>query len=128
MTPFMKFTIDEVTLAARRIHGRYVTRSSYQAALAAELRSQGVPVRTNVDCTEIYCDVEVRHSVDMIVRDHLGIEVRTADNVLPIQNSVSLLQWYMTKTGLSHGITLDFAGTDLVVAAVDSQVARTTTG
>jgi GxxExxY protein len=128
MTPFMKFTIDEVTLVARRIHGRHATRSSYQAALAAELRSQGVPVQTDVDCTEIYCDVEVRHSVDLIVRNQLGVEVRTADNVLPIHHSVALLRLYMNKTGLDHGITLDFAGNELVVEAVDSQVARSVTG
>jgi GxxExxY protein len=116
MTPFMKFTVDEVTLAARRIHGRHVTRSSYLAALAAELRSQSVPVQTDVDCTEIHCDVEVRHRIDLIVRSQLCIEIRAADNVLPIRCSLSLVRWYMSKMGLSHGITLDFAGEELVVA------------
>jgi GxxExxY protein len=127
MNPFMKFTVDEVTLAARRIHGRHKSCASYRAALAAELRSQSVPIRTDVDCTDIYCDVEVRHRIDLIVRDLLGVEIRAADNVLPISHSISLLEMYMSKTGLSHGITLDFAGTELVVAPVEALIVRTGT-
>ena len=117
MAAHIQRMIEEVALHARKLHGSLATRSDYQQALAAELRTADVPFRESVTFTERYDDVEITHTLDLIVRGHLSVEVRSAA-ILPRDHSNALLRFHLKKAGLSHGIVLDFSGQKLKVIGV----------
>ena len=113
MPDYYRLLIDKVISAAKRIHGHHATREAYQAALAAELRAEGLSVRTDVTFPDWYGGIEVCHYLDMIVADCLGIELRSAEALLPDDHYVSLLWSYVRRAGLSEGLLVNFAGAEL---------------
>jgi GxxExxY protein len=118
MAAHIKRMIEEVALHARRIHGSQATRWAYQQALAAELRAAGIPFREDVAFSERYDDVEITHTLDLLVRGHLGVELRSEAEQLRRDHSKSLLRFYLKKAGLNRGVVLDFSGAKLKVIAV----------
>jgi GxxExxY protein len=128
MADLVRKMIDEVTAAARRIHGRYSSRSAYRTALIAELRANRLPVEMDLTFPENYGDVEVFHCLDLLLGSRLAVEVRSAEEVLPNHDYASLLELYLRKAGLGHGLVVDFAEQELKIIPVSLSAGHRFTG
>jgi len=97
--------------AAMRVHsvlGPGLLEGAYEACLAHELRTRGHRVRTQVPVPVRYAGVELElaYRLDLLVEEHVVVEVKTVTRLLPI-HSAQLLS-YLKLNNYPVGLLLNF--------------------
>ena len=69
-----------------KILGPGLLESAYEAALAFELGTLGLEIKTQVPMPLIYKEVnqDVGYRIDMIVEDKVVIELKSVENLVPV--------------------------------------------
>jgi GxxExxY protein len=102
---------DLVIGAAIKVHralGPGLLESAYEACLAHELASRGVPIRRQVECPVIYDGllVDAGYRLDLLVADQLVVELKAVDALLPIHLAQVLT--YLRLRDARLGLLLNF--------------------
>ena len=108
--------IDTTLTAATRVHrvlGPGLLESVYRRALVLELRTCGVPARTEVAVPVFYCGVDLGCGLrlDLLVADQLVIEVKSVGRIAPVH--FQQLRSYLRCADVSVGFILNFNETVL---------------
>jgi GxxExxY protein len=82
--------------------------SVYAAALAYELRKEGLDVKREVNVPVIYnqIDLEVGFRIDLLVEDKVIIEIKSVEDIAKVHHKQILT--YLKLTGLKLGILVNF--------------------
>jgi len=82
--------------------------SVYAAALAYELRKEGLDVKREVNVPVIYnqIDSEVGFRIDLLVEDKVIIEIKSVEDIAKVHHKQILT--YLKLTGLKLGILVNF--------------------
>ncbi len=112
--------IREVILAARRVHaalGPGFVESTYENAVAVQLRAQAVPYDRQVPVPVRYREIVVGvHRVDLLVDRRLIVEMKAVKDLLRVHFAV--LRSYLRATGCDSGLLLNFGRDSLDVRHV----------
>ncbi len=121
---------DLVIGAAIKVHsalGPGLLESAYEACLAHELTSRGVPVRRQVECPILYDGLllDAGYRLDLLVADELVVELKAVDKLLPIHLAQVLT--YLRLRDAPVGLLLNFNTlrlTDGIRRVVNAQAPR----
>jgi len=93
--------------------GPGLLESAYEACLAHELRKNGLKVETQVALPVIYdgIQIDLGYRLDAVVNDHLVIEIKAIENVLPVHKAQLLSYLRLSKRQL--GLLINFHVTHL---------------
>lgn len=88
--------------------GPGLLESVYVAALAAELKKEGLSVRKEVPVPVIFNEekLEVGFRIDLLVEEKVIIEVKSIEAIAPVHHKQTLT--YLKLTGLKLGILVNF--------------------
>ncbi|MFD2518023.1 GxxExxY protein [Salinimicrobium flavum] len=88
--------------------GPGLLESVYVAALAAELRRDGLSVRKEVPIPVVFNEekLEVGFRVDLLIQEKVLIEVKSIEAIAPVHHKQTLT--YLKLTGLKLGILVNF--------------------
>ncbi len=88
--------------------GPGLLESVYVAALASELRKEGLSVRKEVAVPVIFNDekLEVGFRIDLLIQEKVLIEVKSIEAIAPVHHKQTLT--YLKLTGLKLGILVNF--------------------
>ena len=88
--------------------GPGLLESVYVAALASELRKEGLSVRKEVAIPVIFNDekLEVGFRIDLLIQEKVLIEVKSIEAIAPVHHKQTLT--YLKLTGLKLGILVNF--------------------
>ncbi len=100
--------------AAFQIHlglGPGLLESVYERVLASKLKQLGLKVRVQEPIDFQYDGLEFKNGfrVDLLVDDHLIIEVKSVESLLPVHSKQVFT--YLRLTGLPLGLLINFGGT-----------------
>ena len=106
----------EVVSAAMRVHtvlGPGLLERAYEVCLAHELRRRGLRVRTQVPVPILYDgeELELGYRLDLLVEEHVVVEIKTVTKLLPI-HSAQLLS-YLKLNDFPVGLLLNFHSVSL---------------
>jgi GxxExxY protein len=111
----MAFENDELSqqviglaIEVHRHLGPGLLESAYEECLCLELKEAGLPFRRQVPLPIIYKSIKLDcgYRLDLVVKDRLILEIKAAEQLLPIHN-VQLLT-YMKLSGIRTGLLLNF--------------------
>jgi GxxExxY protein len=111
MSDFATQLTDQITGAALEVlsrHGGGLPKEAYQSALALRLRAAGLRVATDVELPVCYGDVEVRHSLGLLVEEAVVVEVRGRAGARELADDAALLEFYVRLAGKAEGLLLTF--------------------
>jgi GxxExxY protein len=112
--------IREVLVAARAVHaalGPGFVESTYENAVAVQLRAQAVPYERQVPVPVRYREIVVGvHRVDLLVDRRLILEMKAVRDLLRVHFAV--MHSYLRATGCSSGLLLNFGRESLDVRHV----------
>ena len=112
--------IREVLLAARAVHaalGPGFVESTYENAVAVQLRAQAVPYERQVPVPVRYREIVVGvHRVDLLVDRRLILEMKAVRDLLRVHFAV--MHSYLRATGCASGLLLNFGRESLDVRHV----------
>lgn len=99
-----------------RVHtelGPGLLERAYQAALAIELKEQGLRFRAEVPIELMYrgTSIEQAFRADFIVEDCVLLELKSVDSIAPVHCKQVLT--YLRLTGLRLGLLLNFGAASL---------------
>lgn len=82
--------------------------SVYEVALGYELLEAGHKVQNQVVLPVLYREIEIPSGLrlDMIVNDHVIVELKAVDNLLPLHEAQLLT--YLRMTGIRLGYLVNF--------------------
>lgn len=88
--------------------GPGLLESVYVAALASELKKEGLTVRKEVAVPVFFNDekLEVGFRIDLLVHEKVLIEVKSIEAIAPVHHKQTLT--YLKLTGLKLGILVNF--------------------
>lgn len=88
--------------------GPGLLESVYVAALASELKKEGLNVRKEVAVPVFFNDekLEVGFRIDLLVHEKVLIEVKSIEAIAPVHHKQTLT--YLKLTGLKLGILVNF--------------------
>ncbi|MCC8358400.1 GxxExxY protein [Salinimicrobium sediminilitoris] len=88
--------------------GPGLLESVYVAALASELRKEGLSVRKEVAVPVIFNNekLEVGFRMDLLIQEKVLIEVKSIEAIAPVHHKQTLT--YLKLTGLKLGILVNF--------------------
>jgi GxxExxY protein len=88
--------------------GPGLLESVYVAALAAELKREGITVRKEVPVPVIFNEekLEVGFRIDLLIEEKVIIEVKSIEAIAPVHHKQVLT--YLKLTGLKLGILVNF--------------------
>lgn len=88
--------------------GPGLLESVYVAALAAELKKEGLSVRKEVPVPVIFNEekLEVGFRIDILVEEKVIIEVKSIEAIAPVHHKQTLT--YLKLTGMKLGILINF--------------------
>lgn len=102
--------IREVLLAARAVHaglGPGFVESTYENAVAVQLRAQAVPYERQVPVPVRYRDIVVGvHRIDLLVDRRLIVEMKAVKDLLRVH--FAIVRSYLRATGSDSGLLLNF--------------------
>ncbi|MES2780952.1 MAG: GxxExxY protein [Bacteroidota bacterium] len=103
--------------AALEIHknvGPGLLESTYEAALAYDLRLLGLDVKTQHPLPFIYKEIrmEVGYRLDLLVNDTVFVEIKSVENLAPVHHLQTLT--YLKLSGKKLGLLINFNTTKLV--------------
>jgi GxxExxY protein len=112
--------IREILRAARAVHaalGPGFVESTYENAVAVQLRAQAVPYERQVPVPVRYREIVVGvHRVDLLVDRRLIVEMKAVKDLLRVHFAV--VRSYLRATGSSAGLLLNFGRESLDVRHV----------
>ena len=112
MADYIKDATAEVVIgAAIKVHralGPGLLESTYQTCLVYELMQRGLRVRREVAVPVIYESVSLDcgYRLDLFVEDHLIVEVKCVEHLMPIHTAQVLT--YLRLTGARMALLLNF--------------------
>jgi GxxExxY protein len=113
----------EIIGAAIEVHkqlGPGFVESTYENALAFELRQRGIRFRRQVSVPVLYRDVEVGlHRLDLLVMDQIVVELKAVRELT--DTHFAFVRSYLRAIGRNHGLILNFAKPTLEVKRVRAQ-------
>ncbi len=88
--------------------GPGLLESVYVAALAAELKKEGLTVRKEVPVPVVFNEekLEVGFRIDLLVEEKIIVEVKSIEAIAPVHHKQTLT--YLKLTGLKLGILVNF--------------------
>lgn len=97
--------------AAFRVHsilGPGLLESVYEVALGYELIEAGCKVQNQIALPVLYREIEIPSGLrlDMIVNDHVIVELKAVDTLLPLHKAQLLT--YLRMTGIRLGYLINF--------------------
>ncbi|MES2560970.1 MAG: GxxExxY protein [Bacteroidota bacterium] len=103
--------------AALNIHktvGPGLLESTYEAALAYDLRLLGFNVKTQHPLPFIYKEIrmEVGYRIDLLVNNVVLVEIKSVENLAPVHHSQTLT--YLRLSGKELGLLINFNTAKLV--------------
>jgi GxxExxY protein len=116
MADFLHVLTQKVIRAAERVHcrfGRYFPREIYKDALFREIQEEGFHVTKNLTYVDWYDDVEVQHTIDLVVANTIVVEVRSTQQILPESCYLARLRNNLRLGGYGIGLLLSFGGSGL---------------
>jgi len=107
----LDFVTGQIIGAAIEVHktlGPGLLESAYEACLAFELRGRGLKIEQQKPLPLIYKEVRLDcgYRLDLIVNDAVIVEIKAADQVLPIHDAQLLS--YLRLTGITVGLLINF--------------------
>src|SRR6266850_1481380 len=105
-----------VIAAASRTHkslGRDSSRRCYKLALTGALKGEGLRALTDGAIREVYGDVEILHTPELLVEDILIADFRTVADRLDDSCYLALLKYHLQLAGKRHGVFLNVAGQEV---------------
>jgi GxxExxY protein len=95
-------------IEVHRALGPGLLESAYEECLAWELRESGLSVRRQVPLPVVYKAVrlDLGYRLDLVVEDHLIIELKTVDKLLPIHEAQLLT--YLKLSHVRTGLLMNF--------------------
>jgi len=101
----------EIIGAAIELHknsGPGLLESAYEYALAYDLREKGLIVKQQVPLPFIYKEVrlEVGYRIDLLIENKVIVEVKAAENILPVH--FAQLLTYLKLSDLRLGLLINF--------------------
>jgi GxxExxY protein len=96
-------------IAVHRVVGPGLLESAYQACLGSELRAAGLRFVSQVPVPLVYRDTRIpcAYRLDFVVQDHLVLEVKSVERLLPIHKAQVIT--YLKLTGLPIGLLMNFS-------------------
>jgi len=97
-----------LAIEAHRRLGPGLLESAYEECLCFELKSAGVGYRRQVALPIIYKAVRLDcgYRMDLLVQDHLIIEIKAVEQLLPIHSAQMLT--YLRLSGQKVGLLINF--------------------
>ncbi len=88
--------------------GPGLLESVYVAALASELRSEGLSVQKEVPVPVVYKNekLEIGFRIDLLIHEKVLIEVKSIEAIAPVHHKQVLT--YLKLTGIKLGILVNF--------------------
>ena len=89
--------------------GPGLLESTYEACLAYELESQGLPVEVQVVCPVVYRGLQLTdyaYRLDLLIANELIIELKAVSTLLPIHKAQLLS--YLRHSGKRLGLLINF--------------------
>lgn len=104
----LSFKIIGIALELHRNVGPGLLESSYENALAYDLREAGMEVKQQVPVPFVYKEIkmEVGYRLDMIVENKIIIEVKSVEIVAPVHYSQLLT--YLKLSNMKLGSLINF--------------------
>jgi GxxExxY protein len=111
----MAFENDELSqqviglaIEVHRHLGPGLLESAYEECLCLELKEAGLPFRRQVPLPIIYKSIKLDcgYRFDLVVKDRLILEIKAAEQLLPIHNAQLLT--YMKLSGIRTGLLMNF--------------------
>lgn len=104
----LSFKIIGIALELHRNVGPGLLESSYENALAYDLREAGMEVKQQVSVPFVYKEIkmEVGYRLDMIVENKIIIEVKSVEIVAPVHYSQLLT--YLKLSNMKLGSLINF--------------------
>jgi GxxExxY protein len=104
----ISFKIIGAALELHKATGPGLLESTYEAALAYDLTTMGLNVKTQVNMPFYYKEVkmDVGSRVDMLVEDKIIIEVKSVENLHEVYFAQTLT--YLRLSGLKLGLLINF--------------------
>ena len=111
----MTFENDELSqqviglaIEVHRHLGPGLLESAYEECLCLELKEAGLPFHRQVPLPIIYKSIKLDcgYRLDLVVKDRLILEIKAAEQLLPIHNAQLLT--YMKLSGIRTGLLLNF--------------------
>jgi GxxExxY protein len=111
----MAFENDELSqqviglaIEVHRHLGPGLLESAYEECLCLEMKEAGLPFRRQVPLPIIYKSIKLDcgYRLDLVVKDRLILEIKAAEQLLPIHNAQLLT--YMKLSGIRTGLLLNF--------------------
>lgn len=101
----------QIVDAAMRVHtalGPGILESAYEACLIYELRKRGLRVVNQLGLPIVYGDVtlDVGYRIDLLVEDRIIVELKAADQLMPIHKAQLLS--YLKLSGKALGLLVNF--------------------
>lgn len=99
--------VDSAIKVHRRL-GPALLESSYETVLAFELRRRGLVVQTQVPQSIHYDGItlEACYKLDMLVNDHVVVELKTVEKLLPVHEAQ--LMSYLAFSDRRLGLLINF--------------------
>lgn len=102
---------EEVIGAAIEVHktlGPGLVESAYEECLCHELHLRGIQFQRQMDLPIVYKGVKLQsgHRVDIVVDDTVVVELKSAENILPIHEAQLLT--YLRLSGRRVGLLINF--------------------
>jgi GxxExxY protein len=110
----MAFENDELSqqviglaIEVHRHLGPGLLESAYEECLCLELKEAGLPFRRQVPLPIIYKSIKLDcgYRFDLVVKDRLILEIKAAEQLLPIHNAQLLT--YMKLSGIRTGLLMN---------------------
>jgi GxxExxY protein len=103
--------------AALNIHktvGPGLLESTYEAALAYDLRLMNLEVKTQYPLPFIYKEIkmEVGYRIDLLVNNLVLVEVKSVEHLAPVHHAQTLT--YLKLSGLKLALLINFNTTKLI--------------
>ena len=101
----------DIVDAAYKIHtelGPGLLESAYEACLAHELTKRGHHIERQRPQPIVYdgMEIEVGYRIDILVDDHVIIELKAVEQILPIHNAEVIT--YLKLSGKTLGLLINF--------------------
>ncbi len=104
----LSFKIIGIALELHKTIGPGLLESTYENALAYDLRQSGFNVKQQLEMPFIYKEVkmDVGYRIDLLVDNKVIIEVKSVENILPVHYAQVLT--YLKLSDLKLGLLINF--------------------
>lgn len=104
----LSYKIIGTALELHKTLGPGLLESAYEAALAYDLKAEGLKVKTQLDVPFIYKEIkrDIGFRIDLLVENKVLIEIKSVEKIAPVHFSQTLT--YIKLTGLKLGLLINF--------------------